>query len=52
MGEKVVNIRLLKARGDGYKNMVVFNSAGLNLTQILVRIIGNYSLKILNCKLL
>lgn len=47
-----MEIELLKARGDRNKNMVVFNSAGLNLTQILLRIMDNYSLKFPNCKLL
>jgi len=39
--EKGVEIRFVKARGDRNKNTVVFNSAGLNLTQTLVRIIVN-----------
>lgn len=41
----------MKARGGRNKNTVIFNSAGVNATQILLRI-TNYSLKFPNSKLL
>lgn len=50
--EKILEVRLVKARAARTKSTVIFNSAGMNITQILLRIIANYSLYFPNSKLL